>query len=113
MAKIDLLRTISQMLKDESRKERKALIFLAGPFSGNVNQNIANVLSRADSLVEAGFVPYIPHLCHYWDEITNRERVFWLDYHKQFILRSDGLWVSGSSPGTDDEKGFAEQIGLP
>lgn len=97
---------------------RNNLVFLAGPVmgGGDVEQqiHIRNALLDADRIREAGFLPYVPHLCIFWDLVSPHERDYWLRMAKDWLLHAGALVRRpGLSVGADVEVEWAKSIGLP
>ena len=42
-------------------------IFIAGPYAGDQAVNVRRAIEVANKLLLRGYVPYVPHLTHFWD----------------------------------------------
>jgi len=94
----------------------KVYVYVAGPYSiGDKNENVKKAITAADELSKIGFVPFVPHLTHYWDAILPHEYKFWMDYDSQWLKKCDALLrLPGESKGADLEVQICkEQIKIP
>jgi hypothetical protein len=65
-------------------------------------------------LSEYGFIPFIPHLSHFWDKICPRSYQFWCDYGLEWLAVCQAvLRLPGESPGADRECEWAQELGIP
>ncbi|KKL57921.1 hypothetical protein LCGC14_2230570 [marine sediment metagenome] len=89
-------------------------IFIAGPYAGDQAVNVRDVLRAADHLLEIGYVPYAPHLTHFWDFAFPHNRHVWLTYHANWLRRCDALLrLPGQSEGADEEVDLATTLDIP
>lgn len=91
-------------------------IYIAGPYSaGSESANVRAALAAADKLWDAGLVPFVPHLSHFWDMISpGRSYQQWMDWCLAWVDTCDGvLRLPGESPGADAECAFAGTKGIP
>jgi hypothetical protein len=90
-------------------------IYIAGPYSnGDKRMNVLNAIDCAEELVRRGFVPYIPHLSHFWDIIVSHPYEFWLKYDLEWLNMCDALLrMPGESGGADKEVKFAKEHNIP
>lgn len=90
-------------------------VYLAGPYSvGDKEQNVVTALVYAETLIEKGFIPYIPHLSHFWDLKYPHDVKFWLEYDEHWLACCDCLLrIPGESVGADREMRFAINRGIP
>lgn len=90
------------------------VVYVAGPYSGDTHQHIRKALMAAESLVDAGFVPLVPHLHHLWDLVSPQPYEYWMQIVTTLLLRTDVvLRIGGHSPGADREVRLARQHGIP
>jgi hypothetical protein len=69
-------------------------VYVAGPYSqGDVAANVSVAVSAGEVLHNAGIVPYIPHLSHFWHFKFPKPYIQWLDYDNEWLTlgRSLGL----------------------
>ena len=89
-------------------------IFIAGPYAGDQAVNVRQALACADILLEKGYIPYIPHLTHFWDFAFPHSRHEWLTYHANWLRRCDALLrIQGFSRGADEEVDLAITLDIP
>ena len=93
----------------------KPLIYLAGPITlGDQTQNVRRALSVAESLIEKGFTPIVPHLSLFWHFVHPHDHGWWLEYDKEIILHCVALLrLQGKSIGADWEVDFAIKHDIP
>jgi len=104
----------------ETTKNRNSLsfgtkVYIAGPYTkGDVAINVRNAIEAGDELLERGFVPFIPHLTHFWHMLFPKPYEKWLQYDNQWIGSCDCLLrLPGESNGADLEVEFARKRGVP
>jgi hypothetical protein len=95
--------------------DSKIKVYCAGPYSvGDKEKNVALALVFAEYLIEKGFVPYVPHLSHYWDQEYPHDYKFWLEYDKHWLEVCDCvLRMPGESVGADHEMRHAINKQIP
>ena len=91
------------------------LIYVAGPYSnGDVAENIRKACVAGNELLEAGYIPYIPHLNGFWHFAFPKSRETWLKIDLEILSRCDGvLRIGGESLGANKKIRFAEKLGIP
>lgn len=96
-------------------QEPKWRVYVAGPLTqGSIPKNISNAIKVADHLWKMGYVPYVPHLNHYWEIITPRPYSDWLEYDIVWLNFCDVmLRLPGCSPGADIEETYAKKHKIP
>ena len=94
---------------------RKLKVYVAGPYSnGDVAQNVANAIKAGDELLEAGHIPFVPHLTHFWEMQHSHEWGEWLDYDIEWLKECDILLrLPGKSTGAEIEMQVALAHGIP
>lgn len=94
---------------------KRLKVYVAGPYTkGDVCINVRTAIKVADQLATLGFVPFIPHLTHFWHLLCPRPYEFWLDYDIQFLECCDVLLrIPGESSGANKEVALAVEMGLP
>lgn len=91
-------------------------VYIAAPMRhGDLGTNIRRALDAADGLVSLGFIPYVPHLCHFWNIIGPKRPIyFWFRLDEQWIRRCDALiYLPGKSSGVEWERKVAKTFGIP
>ncbi len=89
-------------------------VYVAGPYSkGDVALNVRRAMDTADLLVDLGFVPFVPHLTHFWHMAFPRPYEFWLEYDNEFLPYCDALLrLPGESSGADAEVDVTKKWGI-
>ncbi|MDD5353489.1 MAG: DUF4406 domain-containing protein, partial [Candidatus Omnitrophica bacterium] len=90
-------------------------IYIAGPYTKPdpcVNTNRAIMV--ANQLMDAGHIPFVPHLTHFWHTITPRPYEDWIKIDNEFLKCCDCLLrLDGNSEGADKEEELAKSLGIP
>lgn len=104
-------------------KTRKTRVYVAGPYSaGDTVENVRAAVKIANNLMDAGFLPFTPHLSHLHHIISPRNYEDWLKYDFDWLEVCDVLYrfsvvsEGGSvvpSPGADREVDFARERNIP
>jgi hypothetical protein len=83
----------------------KVVVYVAGPYtSGDVAVNVRNAIEAGDKLFQAGLLPHIPHLTHFWHLIFPHDTEFWYQYDLHWLKIADVLLrLPGESSGADNE----------
>lgn len=91
------------------------LIYVAGPYSEpDPILNTHRIVRIADRLLDAGFVPLVPHLSVAWHLISPKPYQTWLEYDQHILARCDAvLRVPGDSKGAEAEARHAIDLGIP
>jgi nucleoside 2-deoxyribosyltransferase len=100
---------------ETQRCEGPPVIYIAGPYSEpDPAYNTHRIVRIADRLLEAGFVPVLPHLSLAWQLISPKPYQTWLEYDRQILARCDAvLRVPGYSQGAAAETRHAIDHGIP
>lgn len=90
-------------------------VYLAGPYSKpDPCINTHNAIRTADELLALGYIPYVPHLTHFWHTVSPKPYRSWLDYDSAWLQVCDVvLRLPGDSSGADEEVALAKKIGRP
>ena len=88
-------------------------MYVAGPCSpGDVARKVAAAVRAGDQLLEAGLVPYVPHLAVVWDFL--RPRGDWSRLRLAWLGACDALVrISGESAEADAEVAWCRERGIP
>jgi Domain of unknown function (DUF4406) len=91
------------------------IVYIAGPYSGgDTAMNVHDAIHAANTLADAGFAPFLPHLTHFWHLVTPRPYAFWLALDNRFLPCCDViLRLPGVSPGADKEVTLAVSLDIP
>ncbi len=88
--------------------------YVAGPYSSAPTENTHAAIAAGDQLLRMGYVPFIPHLSHYWDAQHPHDYADWLDWCLEWVKVCDAvLRLPGDSPGADDECEMAYGLDIP
>lgn len=90
-------------------------VYVAGPLTiGDQAVNVRNAILAADTLLERGYYPYVPHLNHLWHLIKPQSYEAWLELDFGFLETCEAvLRLPGVSKGADREVAFAEGRRIP
>lgn len=89
-------------------------VYIAAPYTSNPEENTKKVLRVADKVLEKGYIPFIPHLNHYWHLISAKPYDEWLRIDREWLTRCDMvLRLEGESKGADGEVKIAKCLGIP
>ena len=95
--------------------DRKARIYVAGPYTipdPCVNTHVA--INAGQSLLDYGFIPFVPHVSHFWHTMIPNAYEKWLEWDFEWIKVCDGLVrLPGKSSGADKEVELAKSLGMP
>lgn len=90
-------------------------VYVAGPYS--VPDKVANTrvaIIAGNTLLDMGFVPFIPHLSHFWDFLCPQKYSVWLEYDLHWLRQCDAvLRLPGESKGADAEVAEAVRLNIP
>lgn len=91
------------------------LIYISAPYSiGDKVQNVNRAINAGNEILELGFIPFIPHLAHFWDMLTHHPFETWMEIDLEMLSRCDGvLRLPGKSAGADYEEQFALKCDIP
>lgn len=92
-----------------------ARVYVAGPYTqGDVALNVRRAIEAGHLLLEAGHIPYIPHLTHFWHLVFPRPYEDWLDLDNKWLPMCHGvLRLAGESSGADKEVALAVELKMP
>ena len=90
-------------------------VFVSGPYTlGDPLANVRKALEVGEALTLAGFVPFIPHLFHFWNEQLPNDYETWMELDFAWLEKCDAvLRIAGTSPGADREEEKAHELGIP
>jgi len=94
--------------------EAKIKIYIAAPYSSDPEQNTLRVLKVADRLLEMGYIPFVPHLSHYWDKVSPKPWETWIEIDRVWLRYCNVLLrLTGESNGADGEVKDAVKLHIP
>ena len=90
-------------------------VYVAGPYTHpDPVENTHNVIQVANQLIEAGFVPFVPHINLVWHLVTPKPPEYWYEWDLEWLERCDCLLrLPGESSGADKEVERAKELGIP
>ena len=93
---------------ERERHARKPLVYICSPYAGDIETNTANARRYCRFAVDAGAIPFAPHLLlpQFMDEETERDKAMF--FNKVFLIKCEELWVFGNKI----TKGMAKEISL-
>lgn len=93
---------------------RKTRVYLCSPYSlGDIAQNVKTAVDAADELLVQGYIPFVPHLTHFWQYLHPHNYDEWLEYDRNWLLVCDALLrLEGNSSGADREVNDAVENGI-
>ena len=93
----------------------KEIVYISAPYTkGDVAINVKRVIDVADKLLELGYIPFVPHLTHFWHIISPKPYKVWVEIDEAFIpFCSKMLRLDGESNGADNEVELAKKLGIP
>ena len=96
-------------------KERK-WVYVSGPYTGDVVNNIRNAIIAGNELWKEGFFPYVPHVTDLWRVVSRNPYEFyasWIEFDLQPLLKCEAvLRIPGISSGADKEERLALEHGI-
>lgn len=95
--------------------DRPLRIYIAGPYThGDVAVNVRQAMAAAVEIIEAGHVPFVPHLYHFLHTCFPQPYEVWMRLDLRWLSCCHALLrLPGDSPGADREADAAVQLGLP
>jgi len=90
-------------------------VYIAGPYtSGDTIQNVRNAIEAAQTVVDAGHTPFIPHLFHFWHFLIPGDYEQWMRLDFDWLEQCEVLLrLPGESSGADREVELANVLGIP
>ncbi len=92
---------------DNKRIPPPKYIYIAGPLnvdSDDEKVNVQNAIILAQTIIEMGGVPYLPHLTLFWDKQFKHPHEYWMKLDIQWLLKCDAVYrMYGNSDSADEE----------
>jgi len=90
-------------------------VYVASPYTkGDVAVNVRANIEAANRIAEAGFIPFVPLLTHFWHMLFPHPYEFWCEQDMEWLGRCDCIVrLPGDSSGADAEVARARELGLP
>ena len=93
---------------------KKIRVYVAGAYSkGDPCINTKKAIDMADELLKQGFIPFIPHLCHFWHTMSPKKYDDWIQYDLQWLKVCDAMLVISESKGVNIEKKYCIKHSIP
>ena len=94
---------------------RMKTVFISAPYTApDPCVNTRRSIDAAEELIAAGFVPFVPHLTHFWHTMTPHPYEFWMRFDLHWLEKCDAvLRLPGESSGADRETACAVGMGIP
>lgn len=94
---------------------RRLKVYMAGPYTkGDQALNVRRILKAADRIVDAGHIPFVPHLYHFWHMLSPKLYEVWMDLDREWLTVCDVMIrMSGESSGSDQETKDAHDMDMP
>ncbi len=91
------------------------LVYVAGPYAiGDHAVNVDRAMLAGNELFRRGFVPFVPHLSHFWDAAYPKSFEDWMEIDLAILSRCDALLrLPGESVGADREVAKAKSWYMP
>lgn len=90
------------------------LIYVAGPFRGNILHNVRRAIECGQRLRSYGADVCIPHLSFAEDLVCPHPDDYWLDVTMRQCVRCDAIYrLDGESSGSDAEVAAMVRLGRP
>ena len=98
--------------------EERPVIYVAGYYSASPAHGLANAMKAFQPLVDAGWVPLVPHVSFLTDVCAPNTPEFWYAYDLALLARCDAMYVCGdeltkASTGVQEEIRFAVKNDIP
>ena len=98
--------------------EERPLIYVAGYYSADPTGGLHNAIQEAERLIEAGWLPLVPHVTLMWACIVPHDIDFWYTYDLGLLRRCDAMYVcpgklTEESTGVRNEIVYATKHGIP
>lgn len=108
-------RTLPAPLAQDLAAPRKPRIYVAGPYTqGDREGNTWSAINAGQTVLEAGGIPFVPHLFHFWEQVWANPYETWMEMDFAWLEVCDGLIrLPGKSPGADREVARARERDLP
>ena len=85
-------------------------VYIAGPYSSDPEGNAEEAIVVGEIVFCLGYIPYIPHLAHWWHERYQHKYEEWMRLGTAWAEKCDViLRLPGKSLGADEE----EKLGVP
>lgn len=96
-------------------KARNIRVYIASQYTiGDPQENVDRQINMASTLLDRGFYPFAPLLCHYIDQKHPKSYETWIDQDNVWLLQCNAvLRLPGPSKGADAEVELAKSNNMP
>ena len=93
----------------------KTKVYIASPYTkGDVAVNVKLQLDTANTLMDYGFIPFVPLYSHFQHMAHPRPYEDWVELDMIWVRACDVLLrLGGESKGADDEVALAMELKIP
>ena len=100
---------------DPPAPPRKLKVFVSSPYTlPDPVENTRRAIAAGNSLMYAGYAPYVPHLNLLWHFHSPKSYEQWLTLDREWLTVCDAVFrLPGESPGADREVALAKELGIP
>lgn len=103
---------------DTNDPDKKLLVYIASPYAGDVEANVAYAMKAAQWAIKQGVAPLVPHLMYpaLLDDNKPEERELGLSLNMRLLRACDAIWLfacKGITPGMQRELDYAMAHGIP
>jgi len=90
-------------------------VYIAGPYTKpDPCENTYKTIQVANYLLDRGFIPFVPHLFHFWHTMSPRPYQDWTKMDFAWLPCCDALLLlPGESPGAQAEVEVAKELNIP
>jgi len=90
-------------------------VYIASPYTeGDTALNIRDQINAFRALLNLGYIPFAPLLCHFVHIVHRQPYDKWIAYGEEWVKVCDVvLRLSGESKGADNEVRLAESLNIP
>jgi hypothetical protein len=105
------------MKKGEINGQKSKIVYIASPYAGDIEQNVAFAIEACKYAIQLGYTPIAPHLMYpqMLDDSAPNERTLGLELGKRLLATADEIWLCGDkiSNGMYAEMLEAMSLGIP
>lgn len=100
---------------DSVHKERVVRVYIASPYTlGDQQENVDRKINMTAYLIDNGFFPFAPLLCHYIDQKHPKAYETWINWCNVWLPQCNAvLKLPGASKGADLEVELAISKNIP
>lgn len=90
-------------------------VYVCGPYEAEQAVNVRAAVAAAEQIVDAGHLPYVPHLYHLWDLVSCHSQAYYVAMDRAWLVQCDVMVVLDvrQSTGVRGDVEAARQAGIP